>query len=240
DPREHDVEEDQVGRVLVHPLQRLFAARGRLDLVAAEPEPGREHLEVVRIVIHDEDAAAVRPIRNTIAARGHGSRRKAGRRDSATPGPVTRPGARGRCRLGDEPHPSCLHTSLSSRHRVPVPAPLLERRKCTTGASPAPARLTGPAGRTYGSVTRHGKAGRAWGRGAGHGPRTCATAAQPRHAPCGIGGTFFELPRQVEVGMYYDEEWRALGFVAGLTLGMALGAGIALLLAPQSGRRTRR
>ena len=40
--------------------------------------------------------------------------------------------------------------------------------------------------------------------------------------------------------MYYDEEWRALSFVAGLTLGMALGAGVALLMAPQSGRRTRR
>jgi hypothetical protein len=45
---------------------------------------------------------------------------------------------------------------------------------------------------------------------------------------------------QAEGGMDYDEEQRTFNFVAGLALGLALGAGVALLLAPQSGRRTRR
>ncbi|HEY8484921.1 MAG TPA: YtxH domain-containing protein [Longimicrobiales bacterium] len=40
--------------------------------------------------------------------------------------------------------------------------------------------------------------------------------------------------------MYYDDRTRLLNFVAGLALGAVLGAGVALLLAPESGRRTRR
>lgn len=38
----------------------------------------------------------------------------------------------------------------------------------------------------------------------------------------------------------YDEDYSAAGFVSGLFLGAAIGAGVALLLAPQSGHRTRR
>ena len=40
--------------------------------------------------------------------------------------------------------------------------------------------------------------------------------------------------------MTYEEEHSAVSFVSGLLLGVALGSGLALLLAPQSGRRTRR
>lgn len=40
--------------------------------------------------------------------------------------------------------------------------------------------------------------------------------------------------------MYYDESSRTFNFVTGLALGLVIGAGIALLAAPQSGRRTRK
>lgn len=40
--------------------------------------------------------------------------------------------------------------------------------------------------------------------------------------------------------MEYDHEAQAVNFLSGLLLGAILGAGIALLSAPQSGRRTRR
>jgi hypothetical protein len=40
--------------------------------------------------------------------------------------------------------------------------------------------------------------------------------------------------------MYYDEESGALNFVAGLLLGTIVGASLALLTAPQSGRKTRK
>lgn len=40
--------------------------------------------------------------------------------------------------------------------------------------------------------------------------------------------------------MYYDEDSAAVSFVAGMIIGVAVGAGLALVLAPQSGRRTRR
>lgn len=40
--------------------------------------------------------------------------------------------------------------------------------------------------------------------------------------------------------MYYDEESGAVTFVAGLLLGAVVGASLALLTAPQSGRKTRR
>src|SRR5690606_27742550 len=241
DPGEHDVEQDQVGWPLVHAFQGFFAARSRLDLVAAEAEAGREHLEVVRTVIHDEDAAAVRPVRNTVAARGHGSNRAGDRRERAAAGPVTRAGPRGRCRLEDEPHPSSLHTSLSSGRRVPVPrSPGDGEMHDGCQSRPAPP-LTRRVGGTYGSSARYGKTG-VPSRRAAPGAATSGPPGhrEPRHAPCGTGVASLEQPRQVEVGMYYDEEWRALSFVAGLTLGMALGAGVALLMAPQSGRRTRR
>lgn len=40
--------------------------------------------------------------------------------------------------------------------------------------------------------------------------------------------------------MEYETDARAFNFVSGLLLGAAIGAGIALMTAPQSGRRTRR
>jgi gas vesicle protein len=40
--------------------------------------------------------------------------------------------------------------------------------------------------------------------------------------------------------MYYDEESGAINFVAGVLVGAVLGATVALLAAPQSGKRTRR
>ncbi len=40
--------------------------------------------------------------------------------------------------------------------------------------------------------------------------------------------------------MYYEERSSGLSFLAGLILGAAIGAGVALLTAPQSGKRTRR
>jgi gas vesicle protein len=40
--------------------------------------------------------------------------------------------------------------------------------------------------------------------------------------------------------MYYDEESGAVNFLAGLLMGAVLGATLALLAAPQSGKKTRR
>lgn len=40
--------------------------------------------------------------------------------------------------------------------------------------------------------------------------------------------------------MYYDEESGALSFITGMLLGAAVGASLAFLTAPQSGRKTRR
>ncbi len=40
--------------------------------------------------------------------------------------------------------------------------------------------------------------------------------------------------------MEYDNEGQLVNFFAGLVLGAVIGAGVALLSAPQSGRRTRR
>jgi len=40
--------------------------------------------------------------------------------------------------------------------------------------------------------------------------------------------------------MEYDRETQMFNFVSGLLLGAVIGAGVALLAAPQSGRRTRR
>jgi gas vesicle protein len=40
--------------------------------------------------------------------------------------------------------------------------------------------------------------------------------------------------------MYYDEESGATSFVAGVLLGAVIGASLALLAAPQSGKKTRR
>lgn len=40
--------------------------------------------------------------------------------------------------------------------------------------------------------------------------------------------------------MYYDESSQAFNFLTGLALGLVIGAGVALLAAPQSGRRTRK
>ena len=40
--------------------------------------------------------------------------------------------------------------------------------------------------------------------------------------------------------MEYDHETQGINFISGLLLGAVIGAGVALLAAPQSGRRTRR
>lgn len=40
--------------------------------------------------------------------------------------------------------------------------------------------------------------------------------------------------------MYYEEDSGGLPFLTGVVVGVAIGAGLALLVAPQSGRRTRR
>lgn len=40
--------------------------------------------------------------------------------------------------------------------------------------------------------------------------------------------------------MEYDHEPQVINFISGLLLGAVIGAGVALLAAPQSGRRTRR
>lgn len=40
--------------------------------------------------------------------------------------------------------------------------------------------------------------------------------------------------------MYYDESSATFNFLTGLAIGMVLGAGMALLMAPQSGKRTRK
>ena len=40
--------------------------------------------------------------------------------------------------------------------------------------------------------------------------------------------------------MYYEDDSPVVSFMSGLVVGAAIGAGLALLLAPQSGKRTRR
>jgi gas vesicle protein len=40
--------------------------------------------------------------------------------------------------------------------------------------------------------------------------------------------------------MYYEDDSRGTNFLTGLLLGAVLGVGVALLVAPQSGRRMRR
>lgn len=40
--------------------------------------------------------------------------------------------------------------------------------------------------------------------------------------------------------MYYEEDSPTVSFLSGLVIGAAIGAGLALVLAPQSGKRTRR
>lgn len=40
--------------------------------------------------------------------------------------------------------------------------------------------------------------------------------------------------------MYYEKNSRAFNFIVGLVLGAAVGAGIAFMTAPRSGKRTRR
>lgn len=40
--------------------------------------------------------------------------------------------------------------------------------------------------------------------------------------------------------MYYDESSATFNFLTGLAVGLIIGAGVALLMAPQSGKRTRK
>jgi gas vesicle protein len=40
--------------------------------------------------------------------------------------------------------------------------------------------------------------------------------------------------------MYYEKNSRAFNFIVGVVLGAAVGAGLAFLTAPRSGKRTRR
>ncbi len=40
--------------------------------------------------------------------------------------------------------------------------------------------------------------------------------------------------------MHYDHEGQVVSFISGLLLGAVIGAGVALLAAPQTGRRARR
>lgn len=40
--------------------------------------------------------------------------------------------------------------------------------------------------------------------------------------------------------MDYDDDARTLNFIAGLVFGAAIGAGVALVLAPSSGKKTRK
>jgi gas vesicle protein len=40
--------------------------------------------------------------------------------------------------------------------------------------------------------------------------------------------------------MYYEDDTGGVPFLAGILMGIIIGAGLALLVAPQSGRRTRR
>jgi gas vesicle protein len=40
--------------------------------------------------------------------------------------------------------------------------------------------------------------------------------------------------------LYYEKETNSISFIAGIAIGAVLGASIALLTAPQAGKRTRR
>ena len=54
-PGHHDVEQDEVGRLLRHDLERLFAARREHDTEALVREHDLEQLPVVRLVVHHQD-----------------------------------------------------------------------------------------------------------------------------------------------------------------------------------------
>ena len=53
----------------------------------------------------------------------------------------------------------------------------------------------------------------------------------------GAGGHGSE---ETGMAMEYEDERQAFTFIAGIALGTLIGAGVALLIAPQSGQRTRR
>jgi hypothetical protein len=56
EPRHHDVEQDQVGKLIARGDQRLLAVGCGDDLVALAGEPGLDDLDVGRVVVDDEDA----------------------------------------------------------------------------------------------------------------------------------------------------------------------------------------
>jgi hypothetical protein len=58
-----------------------------------------------------------------------------------------------------------------------------------------------------------------------------------RHTRCSIREAH---THPQEIRMHYDEESGAIKFVAGVLVGAVLGATVALLAAPQSGKKTRR
>lgn len=56
---QHEVEQDQVGRVLAHQPQRLLALAGDHDLVAILGKVVAQQLDDVAFVFNDQDAFAV-------------------------------------------------------------------------------------------------------------------------------------------------------------------------------------
>ena len=72
-------------------------------------------------------------------------------------------------------------------------------------------------------------------------PRRSATSASPTRSIAASPVTGHPAPGEVdEEGEYHETDWQQVAiFGAGLALGLALGAGTALLTAPQSGEETR-
>jgi hypothetical protein len=58
DVGEHHIEQDQVGRISAHPVERLRAIAGLDHVVAAKPQSRCNDLDVVGVVVDDQDLAA--------------------------------------------------------------------------------------------------------------------------------------------------------------------------------------
>lgn len=79
------------------------------------------------------------------------------------------------------------------------------------------------------------------GSGSGEWSARCSTALARSYAMAATGAG----PRRPATAhhgeyMYYEEDNGTVSFVAGLLIGAVIGASVALLTAPQSGRKTRR